>query len=104
MRAAPVGLFGQPDDIVFELAVDTARLTHGHPCGFLAAGYLAVVVAALLRCEPLHQALEKADEQLRRREENEGVANALAAARALAFADGLGPKSGAARAARSCQP
>ena len=85
MRVAPVGLFGQPDDIVFEVAVDTARLTHGHPCGFLAAGYLAVVVAALLRCEPLRQALEKADEQLQRCEENEGVANALAAARALAL-------------------
>ena len=65
MRVAPVGLFGQPDDVVFEVAVDTARLTHGHPCGFLAAGYLAVVVAALLRCEPLRQALEKADDSSR---------------------------------------
>src|SRR5258706_2010427 len=42
MRAAPVGLFREQDDILFEVAVETARLTHGHPSGSLTAGYLAV--------------------------------------------------------------
>jgi ADP-ribosylglycohydrolase len=84
MRAAPVGLFGHEDEVVFDVAADTARLTHGHPSGFLTAGYLAVVISALLRHEPLLRALEQADTQLGRREGYEEVARALAAARALA--------------------
>jgi ADP-ribosylglycohydrolase len=84
MRSAPVGLFGQKDETVFEVAVESARLTHGHPSGFLTAGYLAVVVAALLRCEPLVGALERADALLNGQAGYEEVASALAAARALA--------------------
>jgi ADP-ribosylglycohydrolase len=84
MRIAPVGLFGESDEVLFTVAADIARLTHGHPSGFLAPGYLAVVVAALLRGEPLIKALETADRQLRQHETCEEVANALMAARGLA--------------------
>ena len=48
MRVAPVGLFAGlvgNDDAVFGLATDAAALTHGHPSGFLAAGFLAVAIA-----------------------------------------------------------
>jgi ADP-ribosylglycohydrolase len=84
MRIAPVGLFEESDEVLFTVAADIARLTHGHPSGFLAPGYLAVVVAALLRGEPLIKALETGESQLRRHERCEEVVNALMAARGLA--------------------
>lgn len=69
---------------MFDVAVDTGSLTHGHPSGFLTAGYLAVLVAALVRRETLMRACELADAQLNKRKGCEEVASALAAARALA--------------------
>jgi len=41
MRIAPVGFLG---DRAFELGRDIAALTHGHPTGYLAAGFVAEVV------------------------------------------------------------
>jgi ADP-ribosylglycohydrolase len=35
MRVAPVGLFREPDETLFDVAAVVARLTHGHPSGFL---------------------------------------------------------------------
>lgn len=87
MRAAPVGIFAPAadgDDDVFRLAADAAALTHGHPSGYLAAGYLAVAVAALLRGCSLPEALDAAEAQLRRRDAHREVADAVVAARALA--------------------
>jgi ADP-ribosylglycohydrolase len=87
MRVAPIGLFATAiggDGRVFSMAADAAKITHGHPSGYLAAGYLAVVIAALKRGEPLAQALDAADTQLRKREHNTEVARAVAKARALA--------------------
>lgn len=87
MRVAPVGLFAPGtvgDDGVFGLAADAAALTHGDPSGYLAAGYFAVAVAALLRGIPLPGALDVAEVQLRLREGHREVAEAVAAARALA--------------------
>ena len=86
MRVAPVGLFAPAiggDDAVFGMATDAAALTHGHASGFLAAGHLAVTIAALLRGEPMAGALDAADAQLRQREHHGEVVEAVAAARAL---------------------
>ena len=87
MRAAPFGLFApllRNDDRVFGMAADAAALTHGHASGFLAAGYLAVAIAALLCGETLPDALDAADAQLHRREAHLELAQALAKARNLA--------------------
>ena len=87
MRVAPIGLFAPTigdDAQVFGLAADAAALTHGQPSGFLAAGYLAVTIAALLRTEPLPAALDAADTQLRTHADHAEVADALARARTLA--------------------
>jgi ADP-ribosylglycohydrolase len=43
MRIAPVGL--APLESAFEIGCELAAITHGHPTGVLAAGYLAQVVA-----------------------------------------------------------
>lgn len=44
MRVAPHAFFPQP----FELAAESARLTHGHPTGYLAAGLFADILSRLL--------------------------------------------------------
>lgn len=95
MRMAPIGLFARAigdDSRVFDMAADAAALTHGHPSGFLSAGYLAVTIAALLRGEPLPPALDMADEQLHARDDHDEVANALAEARSLAACGKPGPE------------
>lgn len=63
MRVAPVGLLLEPDR-AFEVAVDLAALTHGHPSGYLAAGVYADIVARIVRGAGTAQAVAGAREQL----------------------------------------
>ena len=56
MRVAPVGLYGNrafqgdgADKAIFELGCDLARITHGHPTGFLSAGAFSLLIAYLMR-------------------------------------------------------
>lgn len=87
VRVAPIGLFAPAigdDASVFRMAANAAALTHGHPTGFLTAGYLAVTIAALARGEALNAALDTADAQLRTQDNYTEISNALALARALA--------------------
>ena len=53
MRAAPVGL-AFPTELAFRHGVDAAAITHGHPSGYLSAGFLAEVVARLAAGEELY--------------------------------------------------
>lgn len=50
MRVAPIGLIGAGDDTgtVFQLASETAALTHGHTSGYLSAGMVASIVRLLI--------------------------------------------------------
>lgn len=48
MRVAPVGL-AFPSEQAFEYGCESAALTHGHPSGFLAAGFLSQVISRLVR-------------------------------------------------------
>jgi ADP-ribosylglycohydrolase len=57
MRAAPIGVLGDPSQ-VFDLAVDAAAISHGHPSGYLAAGAFAVIVHDLLREVRLRDAID----------------------------------------------
>jgi len=64
MRVAPVGL-GFGPGWAFELGAASAALTHGHPSGYLAAGFLAEVVSRLVRgTASLYRAIEDAREEL----------------------------------------
>lgn len=59
MRAAPVGLFYNHDArLAFEYGCESAALTHGHPSGYLSAGFLACVIACLLSGEELPSAID----------------------------------------------
>ena len=49
MRSAPIGLAAADVEEAFRRARDAAVLTHGHPSGYLSAGYFAGVVHQLAR-------------------------------------------------------
>jgi len=87
MRAAPAGLLGLPVGRSFELGADIAAVTHGNPTGYLAAGCLAAMVAALVEGATCGGAVDAARLELSRHRDGGEVESALAAAVALA-ADG----------------
>ncbi|HET9341198.1 MAG TPA: ADP-ribosylglycohydrolase family protein [Casimicrobiaceae bacterium] len=96
MRVAPVGLYcarlheGMSGDRIakhaLELGADTAALTHGHPTGQLAAGYVAALVALLALDLPLPDALDRAAALLVRRPGHAETMAAVEHARKLAAA------------------
>lgn len=67
MRVAPVGLLGYrtfqgngAEKAVFDLGCDLARITHGHPSGYLCAGAFALITALLMEGQRLDYAIEQA--------------------------------------------
>jgi ADP-ribosylglycohydrolase len=58
MRVAPCGILhaNQPD-AAFRLGSEAAKLTHGHPTGYLSAGVFAALIAELMAAKPLTQAI-----------------------------------------------
>jgi ADP-ribosyl-[dinitrogen reductase] hydrolase len=95
MRIAPVGLLGRGHaSDPFDLGCELAALTHGHPCGYLAAGAMALIVARLLAGETLDAALDAAEARLAQRPRHAETLGALRAARALAASDAVpGPEA-----------
>lgn len=83
MRAAPAGFPRCSDKERFEMGCDFAALTHGHPDGYLPAGYLAVAVGALVDGLSMGRALDAADEQLAAADRNASTLRAVRAAREL---------------------
>jgi ADP-ribosylglycohydrolase len=83
MRIAPVGLIGKRG-LVFSMGVEIAALTHGHPSGYLSAGFMAALVAALRDGAPLESALNRATAELARHTGRQQTLAAVSAARELA--------------------
>ncbi|GAA2385853.1 ADP-ribosylglycohydrolase family protein [Streptomyces glaucosporus] len=86
MRSAPFGLLvGWEPQLVFQLAVECAVQTHGHPTGYLAAGAFALIVHAVTRGESLDAAVRRSLEHLAahpgHEETTEALEQALAAVR-----------------------
>lgn len=48
MRVAPVGFLPMDNSFIFELGCEQAALTHGHPFGYLSAGYFALLIRHLI--------------------------------------------------------
>jgi ADP-ribosyl-[dinitrogen reductase] hydrolase len=96
MRIAPVGLYfatwalSEPKRAnalmtqVFEDAVDIAGLTHGHPTGKLAAGFLAVLIFQLAIGIELRSAIEQAISDLTLHPDHEETLTTIKAAISLA--------------------
>lgn len=103
MRVAPIGLIGRRGDAgaVFQLAAESAALTHSHPSGFLSAGVAASIARLLvdgvnLDTQPRSYhgqgAIEKSCGHLLAFPCHEGTLEAVSGATALA-AKGLNPNS-----------
>lgn len=67
MRMAPVGLIfkGDPEKS-FATGCDLAAITHGHPTGYLCAGFFASLIADLAVATPFEKALQNVLQILRR--------------------------------------
>lgn len=63
MRVAPAGLAYEPER-AFENAAEFAAVTHGHPTGYLAAGFYADLVSRVVRGTVLTDAVRDAREVL----------------------------------------
>jgi ADP-ribosylglycohydrolase len=85
MRVAPVGLFFDHGSI-FSNGETCARLTHGHPTGFLAAGAFAELIGALKNGMNLLDALAAAKTRLASESARE-TRDAIEAAERLAASD-----------------
>lgn len=83
MRVAPVGFLGRDLDIeaMFTLAADIARLTHGHPSGYLASGALAAVLGVAVDGGKLQEGLDAALAILKRHARHDETSAILEAAR-----------------------
>jgi ADP-ribosylglycohydrolase len=58
MRMAPVGLFCRDAATAFRIGCDCAAVTHGHPSGFLSAGFLAALIFHIGSGVSLSKAIE----------------------------------------------
>ncbi len=85
MRAAPAGLVSLSVN-PFDLGVLTAAITHDHPSGYLAAGFLSAVVADLVSARTLKDAIARATERLSREPEADECLSAVEQAVALSQA------------------
>jgi ADP-ribosylglycohydrolase len=79
MRMAPVGLALQVDD-PFRIGCELAAITHGHPTGYLAAGFLALAIREVVWGADLASAAREGLEELRRWPAHEECAAAVEAA------------------------
>jgi ADP-ribosylglycohydrolase len=87
MRSAPFGLYPQEwatPERVFDLAVECATQTHGHPTGYLAAGAFAAMVRTLVDGRDLRGAVAAGLDLLAGRAGHEETTAALHAALAAA--------------------
>jgi len=84
MRVAPVGLIGAVDP--FGLGCECAAITHGHPSGYLAAGFLAAMIHALAGGAGIKEAALAAREILAGRDGSQETLSAVDRAMQLAEA------------------
>lgn len=66
MRIAPVGLlFHDSPKQAFQIGAELAAMTHGHPSGYLSAGYLSALIAFLNNGIDLMQSIYQSNEILK---------------------------------------
>ena len=96
MRTAPVGL-APPRRPPFFLAAELAALTHGHPSGFLSAGFVADLVRRLVVGATLADGARGSVAELRQHDAAEETLTAVLQAETLAAQAGLEGPSGVRR-------
>jgi ADP-ribosylglycohydrolase len=83
MRVAPVGLVVDGEG-VFELGSQTAALTHGHPSGYLSAGFMALLIEEIVSGTSLADSIQIAKLKLITQPDHEEVFVAVENAEMLA--------------------
>ncbi|HEX3033357.1 MAG TPA: ADP-ribosylglycohydrolase family protein [Bacillota bacterium] len=83
MRVAPVGLF-YPKERAFDKAAEFAAITHGHPSGYLSAGALAYLIAALIEGQELETAIQNTQRELATHKHHEECTRSMQQALELA--------------------
>ncbi|MDF2614812.1 MAG: ADP-ribosylglycohydrolase family protein [Clostridia bacterium] len=83
MRVAPIGLVECEED-VFDVGVNAAAITHGHPTGYLAAGTLAAMIHYIIQGDELQEAILKSLNRLKQKENSEECVAAIEKAISLA--------------------
>ncbi len=74
MRVAPLGFLASDP---FSFACDAAAITHGHPSGYLSAGFLASMIADIAKGEDLLGSIEHAKNILKTKEGNKECLEAV---------------------------
>ena len=74
MRIAPAGFFV---DDPFQTGCEIAALTHGHPSGYLSAGFLAEVIHKVNSDHTINDAIQAARDRLKQFPEHEEVLKAV---------------------------
>lgn len=83
MRVAPAGLVFTPG-AAFRKGADYAAITHGHPSGYLSAGFLSELISCLVEGPGLREGLDAATGRLRAHAGHEETLAAVTEARRLA--------------------
>jgi ADP-ribosylglycohydrolase len=85
MRVAPCGIFHAGDAAsAYDVGLMAAKLTHGHPTGYLSAAVFAAIVANLMMGMPLSETIAQARRLLLKSPQHEETLAALDSAAAAA--------------------
>ena len=84
MRIAPVGLAYEDAEKAFDLAAQCAAITHGHPTGYLSAGFLAALISIIGTGQSLETAITLSTDILKGYAGHGECLNAIDQARSLA--------------------
>lgn len=80
MRVAPIGLAHPDAEKAFQIGCESAAITHGHPTGYLAAGFLAAVISMVAFGEALDRAIADASHILVKRDNHDECLKAVESA------------------------
>ena len=85
MRVAPIGLlYHQNPELAFKIGMDNAAITHGHPSAYLAAGFMASLIANITNGLSLDDSVNEALSILQKQEDSEEVVEKILLAKELA--------------------
>jgi ADP-ribosyl-[dinitrogen reductase] hydrolase len=65
IRVAPIGLAFSKPETAFRRGCESAAITHGHPSGYLAAGFLSALLSMLLTGKSLDEAIQRTSSLLK---------------------------------------
>jgi ADP-ribosylglycohydrolase len=80
MRSAPFGFLAQRREAMasmFDIAVESARTTHGHPSGYYAAGALAWIISLIAQGSTLQDAVQQTIRMLHEHDGSQEVRSRL---------------------------